>query len=67
MVKYLESLKAKLTDSELWIGGGNARFKSTALGPSILTGYGVKVCVGGDAGFSLHGGLVKTTKSLSAF
>ena len=25
MVKYLERFKAKLNDSELWIGGGNAR------------------------------------------
>ena len=38
--KIFRDFKAKLTNSELWIGGGNARFKSTTLGPSILTRYG---------------------------
>ena len=38
MVKYLESFKAKLTDSELWVGGSNARFNSSAVGHSIFTG-----------------------------
>ena len=31
ILKYLVIFKPKLTDSELWMGGGNARFNSSAV------------------------------------
>ena len=35
-LKYLVSFKPKLTDSELWMSGGNARFNSSAVFHSIV-------------------------------
>ena len=35
ILKNLVSFKPKLTDSELWMGGGNARFNSSTVFHSI--------------------------------
>ena len=40
ILKYVESFKAKLTNSELWMGGGNARFNSSAVFHSIVAAAG---------------------------
>ena len=39
-LKIFESFKAKLMDSELWMGGGNARFNSSIVFHSIVAAAG---------------------------
>ena len=40
LLKYLVIFQPKLTDSELWMGGGNARFNSSAIFDSIIAAAG---------------------------
>ena len=39
-LKIFGSFKAKLMDSELWMGGGDARFNSSAVFHSIVAAAG---------------------------